>query len=592
MHGKNSLHERVGSTKISFLVSFCVLIVHGIFIVGQSSDLWSLQIVTVTEDASLKGTLIDILPINITIPDQDNIFSVQNYSYVSTLTKLWKFGKKGVYPWYDFSAHSWQSHVTVILITLFSGVWPHVKLIAMHCLWYFTSNPKNRSSSLFWLEFFGKWSALDVFLVCYLVVVMHIEFGLTTESLVNNLCTNLPSFMSELNATALVNGLCDLLVDNVDKLKECNLLGNFFIADPDIFDAILDDFMNNVNSTGTVSINIRAVSLDGLYSFSSAVWLSLLLSCAFMQLDEHYGSEENHSESPSPFLHGEGVDVRTVMIWHKARQTEHDLARNSLLGSHDPTVDPAFRMPNFASDSRDSQKDSIVNAGFAGSTKSSWGFYLPRVLTAVLVIGSFPLLYFATTLPTIHQGAPSEVDMLFRLLTNDSSFLETDWSTEALIAVVNSGAGSGPFLSKDLIIFAMAGPAFFLLSAFVLCFLPLKASERWWVMEGVKLGASFSCHEVLIFTQIMLQVELPSLTNGVMTLLPNDIGINACNILNSAFAPAFHPCFEITTSDIWPNYALLPVTAVTFWATRYLISNLIASVSIPQPKIPLAIAYS
>ena len=226
----NTLHEQVGSWRISMFLSFLVLCIHSVFIYGQLSDLWKFEVALYTQDVTLNGTLLDVFDVDVTLNDTDTIFIIQNYSYIDTMTRLWKFGDKGTFTWYDFSAHASESRIAVILIALFSGVWPHTKLLLMHSLWYLKFNSGYRNKALYWLELFGKWSALDVFLVCYLVVLLHIEFDLTTTQLIDNLGTNLGPFFDSLNGTAFNDGLCELFIDqdviNSTKISQCETIGN------------------------------------------------------------------------------------------------------------------------------------------------------------------------------------------------------------------------------------------------------------------------------------------------------------------------------------------------------------------------------
>ena len=62
-----------------------------------------------------------------------------------------------------------EAYLLAVLICIFSGTWPYVKLLTMLLTWF---TPKTtislewRSWALEWLDILGKWSLLD----CYIMV--------------------------------------------------------------------------------------------------------------------------------------------------------------------------------------------------------------------------------------------------------------------------------------------------------------------------------------------------------------------------------------------------------------------------------------
>lgn len=62
-----------------------------------------------------------------------------------------------------------EAYILALLISLFSGTWPYVKLLAMLVTWFSPSwaiTPAWREWVLEWLDTLGKWSLLD----CYIMV--------------------------------------------------------------------------------------------------------------------------------------------------------------------------------------------------------------------------------------------------------------------------------------------------------------------------------------------------------------------------------------------------------------------------------------
>lgn len=62
-----------------------------------------------------------------------------------------------------------EAYLLAILITVFSGTWPYVKLLTMLVTWFTPSSvvsQQRRGWALEWLDTLGKWSLLD----CYIMV--------------------------------------------------------------------------------------------------------------------------------------------------------------------------------------------------------------------------------------------------------------------------------------------------------------------------------------------------------------------------------------------------------------------------------------
>ena len=72
-------------------------------------------------------------------------------------------------------------HVFIgLLILVFSVIFPVTKILALYALWFLPLRAGLQKSPLKWLEFLGKWSMLDVFVVGILVGVIHL--GILAET--------------------------------------------------------------------------------------------------------------------------------------------------------------------------------------------------------------------------------------------------------------------------------------------------------------------------------------------------------------------------------------------------------------------------
>ncbi|HKS16390.1 MAG TPA: paraquat-inducible protein A, partial [Planctomycetota bacterium] len=72
-------------------------------------------------------------------------------------------------------------HVFVgLIILLFSVIFPVTKILCLYGLWFVPLSPAARESPLRWLEFLGKWSMLDVFVVAILIGAL--DLGILSEA--------------------------------------------------------------------------------------------------------------------------------------------------------------------------------------------------------------------------------------------------------------------------------------------------------------------------------------------------------------------------------------------------------------------------
>ena len=96
-------------------------------------------------------------------PDNDaEIFlpEVFAFSLGDTVSNMWKAGVYGL----------------SLLILLFSGIWPYVKIFAMWTSWCLPGfDPYARGRLLKSLDAFGKWSLLDAFVMLLFMVLFHFE---------------------------------------------------------------------------------------------------------------------------------------------------------------------------------------------------------------------------------------------------------------------------------------------------------------------------------------------------------------------------------------------------------------------------------
>ncbi|KRX06311.1 hypothetical protein PPERSA_06282 [Pseudocohnilembus persalinus] len=101
---------------------------------------------------------------------QTEIKTLKGFSMFETVQEQWR---AGIYP-------------LAIMIILFSGVWPFMKIVGLFCVW-FTSTKivsyKSREKILVILDALGKWSFFDSIIMLILIDALHMHIDLPTPLL-------------------------------------------------------------------------------------------------------------------------------------------------------------------------------------------------------------------------------------------------------------------------------------------------------------------------------------------------------------------------------------------------------------------------
>ena len=73
----------------------------------------------------------------------------------------------------------WQSgaYTLAILIALFSGIWPYIKLLALCACWIIPMTQEIREGILIFLDQMGKFSFIDLFVSCYMLVSFYVDIN-------------------------------------------------------------------------------------------------------------------------------------------------------------------------------------------------------------------------------------------------------------------------------------------------------------------------------------------------------------------------------------------------------------------------------
>uniref|UniRef100_A0A7S3KVC1 Paraquat-inducible protein A n=1 Tax=Amphora coffeiformis TaxID=265554 RepID=A0A7S3KVC1_9STRA len=269
-----------------YLIPLLSLATHLIFLYGQTTTMWRLHLsqqVDVWANATSiqSRTTLDTLG----LPHHNHIFvskekNVKEFTYMYAIHELWK------------AAHmpgKVLPRSAAVLLIIFSGVWPHLKLLLLNFTWLFATNGVRRTRMLHWLSTLGKWSLADVLVVCVMVGVLHLDWVVDPVATKAGLESDLPYVLKLINSLYTASDICTMgmKVDchvhhkNWDKWSQCKACVGFvktILEHPSKASHTLKGFFDGIDVSGGGLVYLRVHGMHGIYVFCSAVILSIAVS--------------------------------------------------------------------------------------------------------------------------------------------------------------------------------------------------------------------------------------------------------------------------------------------------------------------------
>lgn len=562
---------------VSVVVSAVAILAHVLFMVGQSQIVWNTAAMSHFKDLHVNGT-VPVLQTDIDFRITDFAPAtafLQNHSYFDLVNLLWTLEDGQVN--YDGTPKTKEMILVrfgAVLLVLFSGVWPHLKLILLQLFWYNPISAKQRSTAFFWLDLFGKWSIFDVLIVSLLVATF--ELSLTTQlgDLIHHFEDGLPyivdtymknesdwkvglcTFTTVLDNQTIapqVHKVCENLIDfffcpmdldfdfkcpNGTEAKcgdECKkLIGLLENGDPDGFPPY-----GPLNFEGSVYLSFRALSQIGIYCFAAAVFLSLISSFALNIVDANWRRSHEKQNQRRKELANVGTDqddepkteAQTSVAFLLADRAERRVCPNwwkTLLSIIVPVGAVVFF---------------IVGVSQPVAWRDVKGVY-PSVLD--------PLLYNDT------DGD----------IKNPLNKWYSIWDVMLLIA---KGGGANIFLTIVFLVFTIVGPGLLVLSMLITALVPMTPNMQYWALLVTQLLTSFAAWEVLGASFLIMTLEYPSLSDWACG--PSGVGQtpvrDIANDLHFGGVPGACVNIQFIETAMW---ALLPLGfAFMFFGSIWLI---------------------
>eukprot|EP00339_Tiarina_fusa_P004821 CAMPEP_0117041188 /NCGR_PEP_ID=MMETSP0472-20121206/28791_1 /TAXON_ID=693140 ORGANISM="Tiarina fusus, Strain LIS" /NCGR_SAMPLE_ID=MMETSP0472 /ASSEMBLY_ACC=CAM_ASM_000603 /LENGTH=511 /DNA_ID=CAMNT_0004752153 /DNA_START=131 /DNA_END=1662 /DNA_ORIENTATION=- len=210
--------------------------------------------------------------------DYEEEEDVQTFTYYFAIHHLWE--AKGL-------PSTTLPRLAAVLLIIFSGIWPHLKLVWLNVTWFFGKAP-GRTSTLRWLSTLGKWSLADVLVVCVMVGVLHLDWVVEPDAIKAGVVDDMPQLLEIVQSLYTADSLCDTLlkmtcadqkrVTKISKCKACKTLVNEAFSRPSWTQSTGRAIMDGVETSGGGLATLRVVGMTGIYAFSGAVIISILLS--------------------------------------------------------------------------------------------------------------------------------------------------------------------------------------------------------------------------------------------------------------------------------------------------------------------------
>jgi hypothetical protein len=275
-----------------WLIPLLCVATHALFLYGQIEPMWRLtQSQSVDLWYNATSTTAQWAYDTLGLPTQLNIVrnsnsTIQTFTYSFAIKELWQAkGMPGLF----------LPRLAAILLALFSGLWPHVKLLLLNLTWIFMSHPTRRTRTLVWLSCLGKWSLADILVVCVMVGVLHIDWVVDPDAIRIGIAQNLPQLLALIQSQYSGTELCTVLLhtnctkpDSIShrlKCDACSSAVNTAYWKPEWAQSTGKAILNGIETSGGGICELRVIGMRGIYAFCGAVVFSILLSLVVDILD-------------------------------------------------------------------------------------------------------------------------------------------------------------------------------------------------------------------------------------------------------------------------------------------------------------------
>lgn len=530
---------------------------------------------------------------------------VETFTYMDAIRKLWE----GVGLGDDAQT---VSKVAAALLVLFSGIWPHLKLLLLHVCWfvpfthgvrihddeddenemqtnrccycYCCSNDDGwrrnatttgrrktkpfcsfccstvqqhrthtfRSPFLRILSTLGKWSLADVLVVCILIAVLHLDWVVHPDEIREGIEKELPTLLEYAHSkypdevqdcSDLLKYTCGkhALVIHYPACLACQALIKNAFYHPEWTASEGKDILEGIVLEGGGYAQLRVMGMVGTYYFCGAVLMSILLSFVIEILDgrdrviveEELLVRRRELES-EPEL--ELIDDSSSVL-RPPQSSNEELSSPSFPNhtNHEAPISQARTYSNIWIDRKHAHSTSHT---FIIPPPTTNYPRLKQTLLILLSLSSLPFVCYAVALPTmqrlVYGGGPTLLHEVLGVVW------EREYSLISLVKTTGDAGGWDTFLMLTFGLFAVVGPVLrsICLVLHVMLGLPVAilgtcmerprqrntvrmalyrvtCTVRKALLRAIDALGALCCWEVLFVALIMIQLEMPSITDTI-----------------------------------------------------------------------------
>lgn len=499
---------------------------HALFYYGQTEPMWKLH-VNATVDVWLNATdylarrTIDTMGL-----DYDNNFVVDQARDVRTFT-------------YYFAIHElWTAEkiqgtilprLAAVLLIVFSGIWPHLKLMMLNLTWFIGRHPKRRTRTLQWLSALGKWSLADVLVVCVMVGVLHLDWIVDPAEIKEGVITDLPALIEIVKSLYTSEQLCDKLlhmecatqrrVTNIAKCKACHAVVSEGYYRPELAQSTASTILNGCTTSGGGLATMRVIGMRGIYAFCGAVILSIVLSLIVDVFDLKAKTVARTEEQD-----GRMAEFEQQRLIARRRQ---DVGSCNALSRDEATIDDSMGDGNIqepllsGESSTYSAGESLEidlageDVGLPGRRPSSVNRLLGTPILAFSLLAIL-LTYYAVDAFTMERVLHGAGPQLLKEVLGVN--FEKLYSFQSLMWTTGAAGGWDYLLMGTFGLFCVVGP---ILRAILLIVTVIFDCCRCTVIVptlamAVNYMGSFCAAEVFVIAVVMVQMLMPSITDTII----------------------------------------------------------------------------
>lgn len=519
----------------TYLLPVCAILTHALFAYGQYQPMWYLhqsQSVNMWYNASSTASTVFYkavgLPHDLQLEHYDES-TIQTFTYSFAIHELWE--AKGM------PGSKFMPRVASILLVIFSGIWPHLKLLLLQITWWTMRNPHRRTRMLHWLSCLGKWSLADILVVCVMVGVLHIDWVVDPDAIRLGVSKHLPFLLQLLTSQFPPKVLCTKLLKyscespSTMHYVPCEACVTAFTK-TDWTGSAGQSILSGIKTSGGGIMQLRVIGMKGIYAFCAAVVISILLSLVVDVWDHkarNHDLMQNVVDDNDDLVLGE-EDGNPATRYRLLEGNDDEDVANS---NNDTAIDSHLNVEMGDDSSRIENENNNQTCASSLAPKIRWCSCFHGVLSLGVACA---VIYSCFTVTFERRVVGAIPKLLHQVLAMEWT---KEYSLYSLGETTGAAGGWDYMLQATFGLFIVFGP----LARSGLCVLGHLLPGRLDVIQMVcDLIGAFCAWEVLVIAVVMIGMLMPSITGTILS-------DSRCSELDAS-----GQCFQVYYETLQPTF--------------------------------------